>query len=102
MAFMSAQPVPIAEPLAVALGVWLPYRLDQPEGGREVPQTPWVFPDLTRSIRWAGGPTGHQPVDHGRSQRSICLRRVPFTVNAAGPIHGEWTDHPIRQRSHSR
>ncbi len=60
----SAAPVPLAEPLAVALAGWLPYRLDRPEGGHKAPpDCPWVFPNVTRTNRWKDGPMGQRPID---------------------------------------
>lgn len=69
----SAQPVPIAEPLAPILADWLAHRLDAPGladgvpaavAARPVdPSCPWLFPNLSRMGPWTSGGPGQKPLD---------------------------------------
>jgi integrase len=68
----SAQPVPIAEPLAGVLADWLAHRLDAPTTAAGVPDAaasrprregcPWLFPNTLRTGPWVGGSAGQKPV----------------------------------------
>ena len=61
---MSSQPVPMPTALVPILEEWMGHRLDIPEPPAvSVPDCPFLFPNVTRTNAWTGGPWGFRPID---------------------------------------